>query len=193
MAIDVSCEGCGKDYRVKDELAGRRIKCKECGEAITIPDESAEEYVEEAEEEFEEPARKRSGRRSGQKAKSGRGASSSSTLGDVFATNAIWLKMLGGAVATPILIVLVALRASRRGQAMDLTSPIMVMALIGAIPAGAVIGALFTVKEVVEQRLQTGAPVALPFVLLFGKGFVSALLWVPLVIVVVLVVTIATL
>ena len=35
--IDFACETCGKRFRVADELAGRKAKCKECGSSITIP------------------------------------------------------------------------------------------------------------------------------------------------------------
>ncbi len=37
MPIDVVCPKCGKDYRVKDERAGTRIRCKECQTAISVP------------------------------------------------------------------------------------------------------------------------------------------------------------
>jgi hypothetical protein len=36
MAISVQCE-CGKQYRVKDELAGRRVKCKQCAGTFVAP------------------------------------------------------------------------------------------------------------------------------------------------------------
>ncbi len=36
MSIAVSCE-CGGRYSVKDELAGKRIKCPKCGAATTVP------------------------------------------------------------------------------------------------------------------------------------------------------------
>ena len=38
MAIETQCGQCGKRYRVKDELAGRRIKCKQCGAKIVVED-----------------------------------------------------------------------------------------------------------------------------------------------------------
>jgi predicted Zn finger-like uncharacterized protein len=37
MAIAISCNACGKDYRVSDSLAGRRVKCKVCLNAIVVP------------------------------------------------------------------------------------------------------------------------------------------------------------
>lgn len=36
MPIRAECE-CGKVYRVRDSLAGRRFRCTECGDAVPIP------------------------------------------------------------------------------------------------------------------------------------------------------------
>lgn len=36
MPIDVQCQ-CGKHYRVKDELAGRRVRCKACSGQFVVP------------------------------------------------------------------------------------------------------------------------------------------------------------
>jgi hypothetical protein len=40
MAITVSCE-CGKEFKVKDESAGKRIKCPACQTVLTVPDADA--------------------------------------------------------------------------------------------------------------------------------------------------------
>src|SRR4051812_39861486 len=40
MAIKVVCD-CGKKLNVKDELEGKRIKCPDCGESLTVGDEHA--------------------------------------------------------------------------------------------------------------------------------------------------------
>jgi ribosomal protein S27E len=37
--IDVSCDGCGKRFKVKGEHAGKRTRCPSCGERITVPGE----------------------------------------------------------------------------------------------------------------------------------------------------------
>lgn len=37
MPIATSCEDCGRDYTVKDELAGKKIKCKDCGAILVVP------------------------------------------------------------------------------------------------------------------------------------------------------------
>lgn len=37
MAIPFECTGCGKKLKVKDEAAGKRIKCPECQAVLTVP------------------------------------------------------------------------------------------------------------------------------------------------------------
>jgi DNA-directed RNA polymerase subunit RPC12/RpoP len=37
MSITFTCLQCGREYNVGDELAGRKVPCKNCGEAIQIP------------------------------------------------------------------------------------------------------------------------------------------------------------
>ncbi|MFM9965720.1 MAG: hypothetical protein ACKV2Q_31435 [Planctomycetaceae bacterium] len=37
MAIATSCGECGRDYSLKDELAGKKFKCKECGATVVVP------------------------------------------------------------------------------------------------------------------------------------------------------------
>ena len=46
MAIEVTCRKCGKDYRVKDERAGTKIRCKECQSTIQVPSLDEEDYGE---------------------------------------------------------------------------------------------------------------------------------------------------
>ena len=41
MSIEFGC-GCGKQYRVADGMAGRRVQCRACGRQITIPAGDAE-------------------------------------------------------------------------------------------------------------------------------------------------------
>lgn len=38
MAIEVVCDDCGNKYRVSDDKAGSRVKCRECGSRIDVPD-----------------------------------------------------------------------------------------------------------------------------------------------------------
>ena len=44
MAIDVAC-ACGARFRVKDQWAGRRAKCRKCGAVVTIPPPAAPERL----------------------------------------------------------------------------------------------------------------------------------------------------
>jgi hypothetical protein len=37
MAIEFNCQVCGQKYRVKDDLAGRKTKCKHCSTILIIP------------------------------------------------------------------------------------------------------------------------------------------------------------
>jgi hypothetical protein len=37
MPIEVSCPVCAKIYKVKEEAAGKKLRCKECGETVSIP------------------------------------------------------------------------------------------------------------------------------------------------------------
>jgi len=37
VTIRFQCENCGKRYRVSDEMAGRRYRCRQCGKAAVVP------------------------------------------------------------------------------------------------------------------------------------------------------------
>jgi len=60
MPIEFECDVCGKQYRVKESLAGRQVNCKKCEFPLSIPGgsgasekyEDVEEYFEEGEDEF---------------------------------------------------------------------------------------------------------------------------------------------
>ena len=43
MTIKVSCGMCGKNYKAPDKAAGKKLRCKECGESIKIPEPEVEE------------------------------------------------------------------------------------------------------------------------------------------------------
>ncbi|MBC8107240.1 MAG: hypothetical protein H7Z14_11670 [Anaerolineae bacterium] len=42
-----TCEGCGKQYRWKHELAGRRVKCAKCGAIMVAPQATPIDHDEE--------------------------------------------------------------------------------------------------------------------------------------------------
>jgi hypothetical protein len=48
MPISVECQ-CGKSYNLPDSKAGRRVRCKLCGEAIQVPEPDGTETAETAE------------------------------------------------------------------------------------------------------------------------------------------------
>jgi hypothetical protein len=65
MAIPLTCD-CGRFLRIKDELAGRKVRCPECRDILTVPEP---DWAREGEEELldalpAEPARRESRRRS---------------------------------------------------------------------------------------------------------------------------------
>lgn len=43
MAINVTCTGCQKGYSVPDQHAGKRFKCKQCGQPIQVPAAASED------------------------------------------------------------------------------------------------------------------------------------------------------
>lgn len=45
MAITIHCDNCGKQTRVADELAGKRVRCPGCKEPVTVTDRAARSQV----------------------------------------------------------------------------------------------------------------------------------------------------
>lgn len=41
MTIEATCDSCYRTYNLKDALAGRKVRCKECGETFTVPQPGA--------------------------------------------------------------------------------------------------------------------------------------------------------
>jgi hypothetical protein len=41
MAISVNCPSCARQYSVKEEAAGKKFKCKDCGAVVQVPDGGA--------------------------------------------------------------------------------------------------------------------------------------------------------
>jgi hypothetical protein len=44
MAITLTCTGCGKSYQLKNELAGRKVRCPGCQSVQVVPEDSTEDY-----------------------------------------------------------------------------------------------------------------------------------------------------
>src|SRR5262245_63539763 len=45
MPLDVKCPGCSAQFRVKEEHAGKKLKCPKCSKVVPIPAKPAEEEV----------------------------------------------------------------------------------------------------------------------------------------------------
>jgi dienelactone hydrolase len=56
MAIKVTCDSCFMDFSVKDDFAGKKFKCKECGEVIRVPARRARDEKEDDELEAAAPS-----------------------------------------------------------------------------------------------------------------------------------------
>jgi formylglycine-generating enzyme required for sulfatase activity len=44
MTINCECGNCGKEYRVSNERAGRKFRCRQCDAAVHVPDGYEDEY-----------------------------------------------------------------------------------------------------------------------------------------------------
>ncbi|MCX7421323.1 MAG: hypothetical protein NT013_17515 [Planctomycetia bacterium] len=53
MAIEVTCD-CGKTYRVNDDKAGKRFKCRECAMLVRVPNENGDDTNEDVDIEADE-------------------------------------------------------------------------------------------------------------------------------------------
>lgn len=123
----------------------------------------------------------------------GTGVPIGSSFNDLFSGGAsVWLKIVGGAIATPLAVVVLVLRSKRRGSiALPDDPAILAIALAGCAMVGAGLGGLLSLKDVVQTLLADGKPVLFPLKLLFGFGIWSLLLvWFPGIIMLTLAVTI---
>jgi WD40 repeat protein len=73
MPIEVECFVCARTYRVPENLAGKRIKCKGCGDRLDVPASDSAEEVAEEWDEAPAPRRSRSSRRPASSRKSSSG------------------------------------------------------------------------------------------------------------------------
>ena len=212
MAWSVSCPECGKRYRVGEDKAGRKFRCRDCGTAIRVPEFDDVSGADDAladdsygvDDEYEDqpiPPPRRSGRgrtpARGRALKARGGARKEDAQGTLTEMcqqgQMLWVKMAGAGVATPLVVYAAMRRAARRGGEMPVDPAVLILILVGSAAVGTVLGAALTVKDVVRDRLDRGVPVAFPLKLLFGMGFVSLLVWMPLAIVVTCVVSMVTL
>jgi len=63
MSIQVTCDGCFTDYKLKDELAGKKVRCKECGAVMKVPALEVDDLEDADDLEFDEPAPKAKSRK----------------------------------------------------------------------------------------------------------------------------------
>jgi hypothetical protein len=116
-----------------------------------------------------------------------------STTGDVNKIDStIWIKILVGAIAAPVVVAVGGMRAIARGADNDigLTPFVAILVLMGSSIIGASLGALLALKDRVDKQVLAGHSVSTPLRLLFGYGLWSLLaVWFPLVIVGTLVIT----
>jgi len=101
MPIEVTCDDCFHSFRVRDEHAGKSIKCKECGAKMRVP---------EGEDELPEPARRSSTKSKKSSSRRSKSSGNSSVL--LFAG-------IGGlaVVAVAVVLVLVTSRGPQAGAA----------------------------------------------------------------------------
>ncbi|HET6426064.1 MAG TPA: CocE/NonD family hydrolase [Planctomycetaceae bacterium] len=106
MTISFSCPECGRKYDLKDELAGKKIKCRGCEAAIRVPDTDevddlddfeepeANESAGSAEDDFLQDLNRKSVRRSGDVAPAKKKTAKVSRSGGM-STGAKWALGLG--------------------------------------------------------------------------------------------------
>lgn len=119
MAIEFECPECDRPYRVRDDLAGRRIPCKECGARMKVPDDGYDEYESAPRRGKKRPAGKRGSSGSKRKSKKNQKSSASNkavgavmmVVGGLIAilsiffslTDGIWIAAVGGGVGFTLL------------------------------------------------------------------------------------------
>ena len=92
MPIEVSCRKCGKAYRVKDERAGTKIKCKDCQTVIEVPQASEDDYADEMwSESATQPLRSRNKPRTNVAVKKTAGSTGGTLIKKVFGVLALLL------------------------------------------------------------------------------------------------------
>lgn len=106
-----------------------------------------------------------------------------STFQDLFAGgNPVWMKIIGSAIAAPMIVLSVGLKADRRGGPAFPKDPLILTCIaVGCAIAGATIGTALSLKDIVAHRLAEGLPVSNSLKLLFGSGNFSLFaIWLPI-------------
>ncbi|QDT91774.1 DUF1559 family PulG-like putative transporter [Gimesia algae] len=101
MTISFKCKKCGKNYKVSDDKAGKKFKCRQCEAPVRIPELETDDFSEDWEEpepEYEAPARRRksSAPKNKSKSKGRKKTSPGSNQNKLIAGGAIALVLIGG-------------------------------------------------------------------------------------------------
>ncbi|WP_417377796.1 DUF1559 domain-containing protein [Gimesia sp.] len=99
MTINFQCKQCGKNYKVSDDKAGKKVKCRQCDASVRIPELEVDDFSEDWEEpEYEAPARRRksSASRNQSKSKSRKKTATGSNQTLLIAGGAVALILIGG-------------------------------------------------------------------------------------------------
>ncbi len=94
----------------------------------------------------------------------------------------VWMKIVVGAIATPIILIFRVMSTDRARASRFLSGPAATAGLIAAgVLVGAMLGGSLAMKEIVDARLAAGRSVSWPFRLAFCWGNVSlVLVWGPI-------------
>lgn len=112
MTISFDCPECGRNYVLKDELAGKKIKCKGCEAAIRVPEATADDDFEDfpetestgnAEDDFLQDLNRKSKGRSSSAPKPAR-KSSKSKKSSGMSSGAKWAIGIGGGLVAVLLL-----------------------------------------------------------------------------------------
>jgi hypothetical protein len=104
MSITANCS-CGKKYQVKEDFAGKKFKCKDCGETVKVPAEQIddledyEEDEEEEEDDFDAPVRRPKKRSSSGRSKSVKRRSTPAGPNPILRVTGILFGILGFIIA----------------------------------------------------------------------------------------------
>ena len=109
-----------------------------------------------------------------------------SSFQDLFAGGKpVWLKIIGAAVATPVIVVVMGLRVQRKGGGNFPTDPLVLVTLaVCSAVVGALVGMALSLKDIVHARRAAGLPVSLPLRAMYCGGILSAIfIWGPIAVV----------
>ncbi len=180
MSIEFECDACQKQYRVKDELAGKSAKCT-CGARLTIPELSPEPMLEQDDlfADLSAPPVQSLADTASQVdvnailKKSGQTAASDPD--DAWSGWLPALGKIGGGGIVGLLIGVKAIMRNRNQAALSPTTRILAICGIGIL--GALIASLLIVRDVASHRKAAGQPMPALMRWYFANGFLSLLLW----------------